>query len=251
MILGLVSMLRDGYYLPEGGMGRITEVVREAFVQNGGEICLNAKVERIVVKDGQVVGVQAAGVGFVEGQVVLSTTSGMATFLSLLSPEDAPAGMRRKAQKARLSYRSIVLQLGLANRVEAPSHFIDELPFMDEQRKLFAASGEAGAWLTYSVPTVTMPDLAPPGGSLIELFLPVDAGTPISAWDEEARARVVERAVQALSRRYPLQIAAMRLFTHAISRRSCICTRGLCTGCRRQPDRWRCSRTRRLCRVCF
>ncbi len=84
---------------------------------------------------------------------------------------------------------------------------------MDEQRKLFAASGEADAWLTYSVPTVTMPELAPPGGSLIELFLPVDAGTPLSAWDEEARARVVERAVQALSRRYPLQIAAMRAFT--------------------------------------
>ncbi len=99
MILGLVSMLRDGYFLPEGGMGRITEVVLDAFVQNGGEICLNAKIERIAVKDGQVVGVQAAGVGFVEGQVVLSTTSGMATFLSLLSPEDAPAGMRRKAQK--------------------------------------------------------------------------------------------------------------------------------------------------------
>ncbi len=125
--------------------------------------------------------------GFVEGQAVLSTTSGMATFLSLLSPEDAPAGMRRKAQKARLSYRSFVLQLGLSNRVEAPSHFIDELPYMDEQRKLFAASGEADAWLTYSVPTVTMPELAPPGGSIIELFLPVEAGMPLIAWDEESQ----------------------------------------------------------------
>jgi phytoene desaturase len=213
MILGLVSMLREGYYLPEGGMGRITEVVRDAFVQNGGEIYLNAKIERIAVKDGQAVGVQAVGMGFVEGQAVLSTTSGMATFLSLLSPEDAPAGMRRKAQKTRLSYRSFVLQLGLSNKVEAPSHFIDELPFMDAQRKLFADSGDAGAWLTYSVPTVTMPELAPPGGSLIELFMPVDAGMLLSAWDEEARTRVVERAIQALSRRYPLQIAAMRSFT--------------------------------------
>ena len=30
MILGLVSMLRDGYYLPEGGMGAITAILREA-----------------------------------------------------------------------------------------------------------------------------------------------------------------------------------------------------------------------------
>ena len=38
MVLGLVSMLRDGYYLPEGGMGAITETLRDAFIQNGGEI---------------------------------------------------------------------------------------------------------------------------------------------------------------------------------------------------------------------
>ena len=213
MILGLVSMLRDGYSLPEGGMGAITDILRDVLVQNGGEICLKAKVGRIAVKDGRVVGVEVAGKGFVEGRAVLSTTSGMATYLALLSPEDVPASMRRKAQEARLSHRSFMLQLGLSNKVEMPSHFIDELPFMDEQGKFFASSGEAEPWLTYSVPTVTMPELAPPGGSIIELFLPVPAGSPLAAWDEDAKRQKVEQAIQALSRRYPLQIAVMRVMT--------------------------------------
>ena len=91
----------------------------------------------MAVKDGHVIGVEAAGMGFVEGQAVLSTTSGMTTFLSLLSVQDAPASMQRKARKARLSHRSFVLQLGLSNKIEAPSHFIDELPFIDEQHRLF------------------------------------------------------------------------------------------------------------------
>jgi len=213
MILGLVSMLRDGYFLPEGGMGAITDILRDVMVQNGGEVCLNEKVKRIALKDGQVIGVEAAAAGFVEGQAVLSTASGMATFLSLLAAEDAPTAMRRKAQKAWLSHRSFVLQLGLSNKVEAPSHFIDELPFMDEQHRLFTASGGDGAWLTYSVPTVTMPELAPPGGSIIELFLPVDAGMPLAAWDEAAKTKAVGRAIQVLSRRHTLEIAAMRAFS--------------------------------------
>jgi phytoene desaturase len=213
MILGLVSMLQDGYWLPEGGMGKITDAVRDVLVRYGGEVCLNTKVERIVLRDGRVVGVEASRMGFLEGAMVLSTASGMATTLSLLAAEDATAGMRRKAQKAKLSQRSFVLQLGLSNPVEAPSHFIDELPFMEEQHRLFSNSGDANDWLTYSAPTVTMPELAPPGGSIIELFVPVEAGMPLAGWDKDAKQRKVERAIQALSRRYPLQIAAMRAMT--------------------------------------
>ena len=124
MVLGLVSMLRDGYYLPEGGMGAITDTLREAFMRNGGEIRLNAPVERIVVKDGRVTGVTAAGVGVIESPVVLSTASGMATILSLLDEADAPARMRGKAHKAPLSHRSFVLQLGLVqhHRCAQPLH---------------------------------------------------------------------------------------------------------------------------------
>lgn len=213
MVLGLVSMLRDGYYLPEGGMGAITDTLRQAFIRNGGEIRLNAPVERIIVKAGRVTGVAAAGVGVTESPVVLSTASGMATILSLLDATDAPARMRGKAHKAPLSHRAFVLQLGLSNAIAAPSHFMDELPFMEEQDRLFSQSGEAEDWLTYTVPTVTMPELAPPGGSIIELYLPVEAGIPLSAWDENARQRTAERVIAKLRRRFPLQIAAMRLIS--------------------------------------
>ena len=110
----------------------------------------------------------------------------------------------------------------------------------------FPRAGEADDWLTYTVPTVTMPELAPPGGSIIELYLPVEAGMPLSAWDENARQRTAERAIAKLEAPLP---AADRgdapQQPRAISRSRCTCTRGLCTAYLRLRDRWRCSRTRR------
>ena len=113
-------------------------------MQNGGEICVNAKVERIAVKDGRVIGVEAGRDGAYRrsGSALDHERYGDFPFAAL-PRRIAPAGMRRKAQKAHLSHRSFVLQLGLSNRVEAPSHFIDELPFMEEQHKLFTGPGEA------------------------------------------------------------------------------------------------------------
>lgn len=213
MILGLVSLLREGFFLPEGGMGKITETVRDVFTRNGGEVYLSSKVERIVVNDGRVVGVEVAGKGLVTGETVLSTTSGMATYLSLLAQNDAPARMVRKAHRAPLSHRSIVVQLGLSNRVDAPGYFIDVLPFMDEQWKLFDPPGEGEEWLAYSVPTLTMPELAPPGGSIIEMYLPVAARIPLTTWDEATKTDVAQRAIQAISRRHHVQIATMRVFS--------------------------------------
>ena len=49
-------------------------------------------------------------------------------------------------------------------------------------------------WLTYSVPTVPMPELAPPGGSIIELFLPVQAGIPLDCLGQGGGPRGVRQS---------------------------------------------------------
>ena len=52
-LLALVSMLRDGYFLPEGGMGRITTVLSDAVRAQGGDILLDSPVRRIRVSKGR------------------------------------------------------------------------------------------------------------------------------------------------------------------------------------------------------
>ena len=60
-------------------------------------------------------------------------------------------------------------------------------------------------------PTLTMPDLAPEGGSIIEMFYPVRADLPLDYWDEERKKRLTELAIAALRRNYDLDIAITRV----------------------------------------
>lgn len=209
-LLGLVAMLSDGFYLPEGGMGKIPEALSQSLKNNGGEIYLNSKVRKIRVKNGRVDGLEVEGQGLVEVDGVISTVSGMVTFGSLLNPEDIPPAMGRKVQDAPLSHKALCLQLGLSNRLGPCSHSNSIFPTMDEQYKVFTAAEDDLKWFNYTVPTVTMPELAPQGGSIIEMFLPIHQNLPVDDWDEQKKGKVVESAIMALSRVHKVNIAVKR-----------------------------------------
>ncbi|MBI3378552.1 MAG: NAD(P)/FAD-dependent oxidoreductase [Nitrospirae bacterium] len=210
-ILGLVAMLTEGFYLPEGGMGKIPEALSQSLMNNGGEIFLNSKADKIIIKNGRVHGLKVDGQGLVEVDAVISTASGMATFSSLLNDEDIPNGMRRKVQSAPLSHKALVIQLGLSNLVDVRSHSNSILPMIDDQYKVFMPDEDDVKWPVYTVPTVTMPELAPRGGSIIEVFPPIQQNIPADDWDTQKKERIVISAVRALSRIHDLDIAVKRV----------------------------------------
>jgi len=51
-LIGLVAMMTEGFYLPEGGMGRIPETLASAFQRLGGEVFLDSPVEKIIIELG-------------------------------------------------------------------------------------------------------------------------------------------------------------------------------------------------------
>lgn len=202
--LGLASVLDEGFFLPEGGMGRIPAALEEALRASGGEIETDAPVDHIIVRDRRVVGVEVAGRGLAESDAVLSAVSGMAT-VRLLPTAAVPAALRRKAASAPLSHTAVSVQLGLSNRIDVPSHSNALLPMLAEHRRVFDPA-EADRWLNWAVPTVSAPELAPPGGSIVEMFCPRLPGIP--AEPEEA---IADRAVAALARRHRLDVAVRRV----------------------------------------
>ncbi|MCP4933226.1 MAG: NAD(P)/FAD-dependent oxidoreductase [bacterium] len=208
---GLVALMSEGLYLPEGGMGKIPEALEQSLTDQGGELVLNADVQQIVVKNGRVQGVQVAGHGFIEADTVISTASGMITFASLIKPADRPRKSHKKTQNAPLSHTALSIQLGLRNKLDVASHLNGIVPFMADQQQVFTFTEDRIRWLNYSVPTVTMPDLAPSGGSVVEMFIPVANGGNVNSWDEERKERVAALAIEALSRRHKLNIVAKRV----------------------------------------
>jgi phytoene dehydrogenase-like protein len=213
MILSPVAILTEGFYLPEGGMGKIPEALSQCLKKNGGELFLNSKVKRIRLKNGVVHGLEIEGQGLIELDAVVSSVSGLVTFGSLLEPEDLPRSMRRRLQKAPLSHKALSIQLGLSNVIDGCSHANSVLPMMNGQSKFFMFKGDEVKWFTYLVPTVTMPELAPPVGSIIEMFPAIRQDRPADDWDEQKTGRVVESGLQALSRRHKIDIAVKRVIS--------------------------------------
>ena len=213
LILGLIAILSEGFYLPEGGMGKIPETLSQCLRNNGGEIFLNSKVNKILVKNGRVYGLETDGQGLVEVDAVLSTVSGMATFSSLLNPDYLPSELSRKIEKVPISHSLLSIQLGLSNLIDGCGHSNSILPMMNEQSKLFIPEVDEVKWFVYFVPTVTMPELAPQGGSIIEMFPAIKQDRPAADWDEQKKEKVVESALKALSRLHNIDIAVKRVLS--------------------------------------
>ncbi len=213
MILAPVALLTEGFYLPEGGMGKIPEILGQSLMKNGGEIFPNSKVNKILLKNGRVHGLEIQGQDRVEVDAVISSVSGMLTFGTLLDTEDVPKGMMRKVRQAPLSHKAVSIQLGLSNVINGCGHTNSILPMLKEQSNFFISRGDEVKWFVYFVPTVTMPELARQGGSIIELFPAIEQDRPADRWDKFKTDKVVESSLQALSRLHNIDVAVKRVLS--------------------------------------
>jgi phytoene desaturase len=210
-LLGLIALLAEGFYLPEGGMGRIPQVLEKALRDNGGEIHLNSSVKQILVKDGNVCGLEIEASENIETRAVISTVSGMLTFGQLLAPQVAPVEMRRKAVLAPLSFKALSVQLGLSKRIDAPSFTNNVYPMMENQYRYFFPEQDQAKWLNYTVTSLSAPELAPPGGSVVEIYPPIDQRLRVDDWGEARTERIAETAIEALSSRHSIEVAVKRV----------------------------------------
>jgi len=212
-LLGLAAMFRHGYFIPEGGMGSIPEALGRAVRERGGEIKLNTKVNRIIVNNGRACGIDVEDAGVIEVDAVVSTTSGMHTFGSLLSERDVPAKISRKARRAILSHKGFVLQLGLSNRIDVSSYSNNVLPFLGDQRQIFLPDQRKWRWPIYMVPTIAVPELAPPGESIVEAFPPIRQDLTAEDWSEERKEEVAAQAIERLKGLHEIDVAVQRILS--------------------------------------
>jgi phytoene dehydrogenase-like protein len=210
-IIALVSVLADGLFLPELGMGQVPATLAAAVERNGGTLHLDASVSRIRMRDGRVHAVEADGVGAFECRAVISTASPLITLGSMLGGQKLPTTWRRRVGRTRFSMKAFSVQLGLANKIDTPSHLNYVLPSLKDQEEFFAPRSAAVEWGYYAVPTVVMPGLAPAEGSLVELYPPVSQSEPAEAWDAARRDRLAESAIEWLRSRHSLEIAVRRV----------------------------------------
>jgi phytoene desaturase len=81
------------------------------------------------------------------------------------------------------------------------------LPLMEKQYEVVAQDPRNVKWPVYSVPTMALPELAPHGGSILEMFVPLAPEVAHREWTEAEKQEIIESTLQPLRRRHALQIA--------------------------------------------
>lgn len=93
----------------KGGIGALTEHLRELFVSHGGEIRFRTKVEEILVANGKTCGVRLRDGSTISAPIVVSNLSPDLTLTDLVAPEHVPAELvsRVSGRDHRVSFVQI------------------------------------------------------------------------------------------------------------------------------------------------
>jgi phytoene desaturase len=210
-IVGLIALLEEGFFLPEGGMGRIPQAIAERLRSDGGELRLNAAASRIEFHGTRLRGVRLADGGFQAARAVIATPSALAVVARLLDPAIVPPRLRRRARRAPLSHRAISIQLGIEPAVAAPAFAVNHVPLLEDQHRFHLPAERTARWFGYTSPSTVLADLAPPRAAVVELFAPAP---PRRLAGETTRAEVdaiAGRYVEALCREQPLRVVRRRV----------------------------------------
>lgn len=184
-----------GINYPKGGVGKIAEKLVEGLEKHGGKIQYKARVDRILMEKGQVIGVELSNGEIYYGKRIVSNATRWDTFDQLLRDIPLPKKEQTWRERYQQSPSFLSLHLGVEKSVipadTACHHIILEnwQQMQDPEGTIFV-----------SIPTLLDPDLAPEGYHIIHSFTPdwIDRWKGLStaeyeAKKEDAAGRIIER----------------------------------------------------------
>jgi phytoene dehydrogenase-like protein len=167
-----------------GGMGSIAKALAGAFQSFGGEIMLDAGVDKILVSNGKVKGVVLENGDEHYADIVISNLDPKRTFLNIMDEKDLPADVVKKAKNFKIRGSSGKLNISLDGMptfkamprghelLKADFHFIDSLERMERAYDDWKnGSWSKDPYLDTLIPTQVDPTMAPPGKHMMTVFV--------------------------------------------------------------------------------
>lgn len=189
-----------------GGMGSITQAMAQAGREHGVTIRTNSPVQRILVEDGRVTGVELEGGEQIAAKIVISNADPKRTFLKLLDPADLSPSFLQKVRQLRTDIAPLKFHCALS---ELPEYYAFEGSNLPNSTGLVICPDRAyheRAWddarhgrlpqapyMVLMTPSAWDDTLAPPGQHTVSfwiLFAPVHLKE--GTWPER-RAEMADR----------------------------------------------------------
>lgn len=167
---------RGGVWFPKGGTGALVRGLVKLFTDIGGQIRLDAPVARIETREGRVSGVMTADGSRYPAEVVASNADVVHTYADLLGHERRAAATARGLKRKRYSMSLFVVYFGLKRRHPDLKHHtvLFGRRYRELIREIFSGPAVPEDFSLYlHSPSVTDPDLAPPGCSAYYALSPV------------------------------------------------------------------------------
>lgn len=156
-----------GVNYPQGGVGRIAQRLAAGLVAAGGSVQYRSRVKRIVIEQGQAIGVElATGERYLAHRIVSNATR-WDTFNTLLEETPLPPPERRWQARYTQAPSFLSIHLGVKADVIPPDTDCHQI-LLKDWAELEAANGT----LFLSIPTLLDPALAPPRRHILHTFTP-------------------------------------------------------------------------------
>ena len=182
--MGDVDGTVGAWGLARGGMGAVAAALAKAFQSFGGEIRLDAEVDRVTVANGRTTGVALVSGDECYADIVVSNLDPRRTFTKIMDARDLPADVVRKARNFKIRGSSGKLNIALdglptfrgldprSRLMIGDMHFIDSMERMERAYD----DWKNGTWsqdpyLDMLIPTQVDPTMAPPGKHMMSVFV--------------------------------------------------------------------------------
>ena len=191
----MADYIEGGTYYCMGGFQPFVNALVKGFTKNGGEMLLGSRVDKIIVSENRVQGIELQNHHRLLSTQVISNIDPRIVFQELISSRDVNEKYRQKLSRSRPSLA--VFRLNLATdinvqqmdiaKVTIVSDWDLEAVFMGSQR------GEIRGAAVH-VPSVVDPGLAPPGENvvIIQGFAPLEAAALTSGTKDKITNQLLD-----------------------------------------------------------
>ena len=185
---------------PMGGSAALVNTLVRGLERHGGELLLNAHVDRILVKNRRAIGVQLRGDSEIRAGYVVTNAS-IWDSLKLLPPDALPQKFRRQRQATPECDSFMHLHLGI-DGTNLPDLACHSIVVNDWEQGVRAPQNV----VLVSIPSLLDSTLAPPGKQSIHVYTPgnepydlwqgLERGKPEYAAQKQQRAEVMWQALE-------------------------------------------------------
>jgi len=114
----IYDAISNGLYIPVNGSYDVTMLLSQAFLEKGGEIKLNSKVDKILVEDGKVTGVKLNDNTVYYSNIVIASSMESKVYREMIEPSDIPRDALKSINKREIGPSKFTVNLGINRSIE-------------------------------------------------------------------------------------------------------------------------------------